>query len=205
MNNFYCYQKAQKALYSENTDRAGLKLVYEQYVRSILEYASVSVYPMLNAAQMSLLESVQRAATRTISDIRFSPERPRYFERLRELHMKPLSERWAEHFTRFAESMENEPRFARFMILNPSTHTMSTIEEGEHTTFKGHALKDLRKALSILSLGPKQRKDTCWELRWVSISLATIGFHYTLHYDFLVMLNFLPFHLLLLILNSSFI
>ena len=73
---------------------------------------------------MSLLESVQRTATKAILDIEFSPERPRYFKRLRELHVKPLFEHWAEHFARFAESMEDEPRFARFMIQNPSTHPM---------------------------------------------------------------------------------
>ena len=105
----------------------GLKLVYEQYVRSILEYAMVSVYPMLNASQMSVLESVQRSATsRTILSIEFTPDRPKYDERLQELSMEPLSFRWAELFTKFARKMEGDPRFARFLFSNPSSHAMST-------------------------------------------------------------------------------
>ena len=101
-----------------------LKLVYEQYVRSILEYGMIAAYSSLNQSQMAALESIQRSATRIILGVDYHPNRPSYEDRLSELKLSTLSSRWLGQLGTFSKKVEGEPRFARYLSPNPSTHHM---------------------------------------------------------------------------------
>ena len=113
-----------RKLKDNGVDVEGLKAIYEHYVRSVLEFGVVPIFPMLNAGQVELLERVQRCATRSILGVSFDPLRPEYHERLQALQMETLSVRWSKQFTRFASKVESEKRFKRFLMLNPATHGM---------------------------------------------------------------------------------
>ena len=88
-----------------------LKVVYESYVRSTVEYAVISVFPMLKLGQRSKLESVQRAASRTILNTGYGPDRMKYDQGMSRLDLEELNKRWAHQFKSFAEKIESEPRF----------------------------------------------------------------------------------------------
>ena len=101
-----------------------LKLVYEQYVRSIVEYGMIAAYSSLNQSQMAALESIQRSATRIILGVDYHPDRPSYEDRLSKLKLSKLSSRWLGQLGTFDRKVEGEPRFARYLSRNPSTHHM---------------------------------------------------------------------------------
>ena len=99
-------------------------MVYESYVRSAVEYAVISVFPMLKLGQRSKLESVQRAASRTILNTGYGPDRMKYDQRMSRLGLEELNKRWANQFQSFAEKIETEPRFSRFLKRNVASHKM---------------------------------------------------------------------------------
>ena len=71
-----------------------LKIAYESYVSSKIDYGLVSAFPMLNQGQIESLECVQRRATRTFLSIskRYGPDVPSYDSRLSDLGMLKLKE-----------------------------------------------------------------------------------------------------------------
>ena len=115
-----------KRLKANGVKEEHLKIAYETYVRSSTEYAMAAVFPSLRDGQRKALESVQRAATRTILGTGYGPDALSYEERLEKLSLVRLNERWSVQFKRFAESVEHDPRFKKYLIRKQPSHGMTT-------------------------------------------------------------------------------
>ena len=85
-----------------------------------------AVFPSLRDGQRKALESVQRAATRTILGTGYGPDALSYEERLEKLSLVRLNERWSVQFKHFAESVEHDPRFKKYLIRKQPSHGMTT-------------------------------------------------------------------------------
>ena len=97
-----------------------LRFAYEAFVRSVLEYSIVPLYPMLNKGQLETLESVQHIATRVLLNYKHTP----YSDRLATLGLQELKDRWKFQFEKLSLKSEHHPCLRSHFIQNKTVHTM---------------------------------------------------------------------------------
>ena len=116
---------ANKALWSlrrlkkHTVNKSHLRSVYISYVRSTLEFSLPAVWPCLLKGDRDDLERVQKRATKIILNSGWTPLSPNYIdydERLRQLDLEPLVDRWQNSFVAFAKKLEFDPRFSRYIV-----------------------------------------------------------------------------------------
>ena len=77
---------------------------------------------MLNNGQLDKLESVQRLATKIV--LGAAGCKMSYTQRLDELKIERLRDRWEQQFQKLATKSERQQCFAQYFLPNPNTHTM---------------------------------------------------------------------------------
>lgn len=103
---------------SYSVNQKHLTSAYISYVRSTLEYALPAVWPCLNGDDIDQLERVQKQATKVILSSGWTPLAKDYVDydtRLEKLGLQRLSDRWSESFDRFAEKLEFDQRFSKYI------------------------------------------------------------------------------------------
>lgn len=113
-----------KRLQASSLSIKHMKMAFESYVKSKLEYGLVSAYPLLTTTQLNSLETVQRRASRTLLSIskRYGDGVPTYKLRLIQLDMLKLSEKLQLRFNEFATKAEFDKRFCGRFILKENVY-----------------------------------------------------------------------------------
>ena len=109
-------------LKSQGVTNDHLRFAYLAFVRSVLEYSVPSLFPMLDQYQLSSMESIQKIATRVLTNY----GEGNYCQRLETLELTSLETRWADRFRKLALEAEHNPRIMEYLVLNPANHNMET-------------------------------------------------------------------------------
>ena len=96
-----------------------LRKLYTGFVRSVLEYTSITYGPMLTQYQSNELENIQKRCLRCMYGYEKS-----YEELLRESGFKTLSDRRESAIRRFAERTSTNPVYARWFQENQNRQSL---------------------------------------------------------------------------------
>ena len=113
-----------KRMQASGISRQHMKMAYDTYITSKLDYGLLSAFKMLGKTQLDSIEAIQRRATHTLLSIskRYGPDVPTYMQRLDDLKMLSMPERLQLKFNEFAEKAEFDKRFASHFIRKKPTH-----------------------------------------------------------------------------------
>ena len=120
-----------RKLSNHGVSRAHLKTIYVSFVRSVLEYGLLAVYPSLLEGQLEKLEQVQRKATRFI--LGMPPFKKKgdleYHERLEVLGLQSIKERTHDRYIKFCSSLKDDSWFAHYFKLRPPSASNMTLRK----------------------------------------------------------------------------